>query len=359
MMRLRQLLLGFIAAGMFLIMSAGKAGAGGCTAWRGSGAQPWNGACTRIWDPRLLGLRRQIVYERIGSRVLTFYLFEWAGRGHRWSPAVVYIHGGALKFGTGIISAANTPHNHLLVQLERELIQEHINFISVNYRLAPAHPWPMPLDDVKHAMEFIVTHARRWQIDPRDLAVMGDSAGGELASFVGLTMINASTHRPLVRAVVDLFGPTDRQTFAQQWLRHYGLRPNPVYGVYTPKRVQKESAISHVHPGAPPFLIIQGTRDRVVPPQQSYLLRERLKRDGVFVEEILVHHAGHELRPVNGPIHPSLKELGDCINQFLVRHLTLEGESFKFRGQPRALTGGYPPRGATGCRGSRVEDKPG
>jgi acetyl esterase/lipase len=234
---------------------------------------------------------------------------------------VIYIHGGALKFGTGIISAANTPHNLLLVNLERKLIQENIDVISVNYRLAPVHPWPIPLDDVKHAVNFVVAHASRWKINPHNIAVMGDSAGGELAMFVGLTMESRSMHRPLVRAVIDLFGPTDRKTFAEQWIRHYGLRPNPVYGVYTPKRVERESAIAHVHRGAPPFLIIQGTRDRVVPPEQSYLLLKRLAADGVPAREILVHHGGHELRAVDGPIHPTLRDLCDSINQFLVQQI--------------------------------------
>lgn len=287
-----------------------------------TGMRPTNSACHKLWAPQLLGIRRQVVYERLGDRRLTFYLFQPNERTNVPRPVVIYIHGGALKFGTGIISCDNTPHNRLLVALEKRLIQENVDFISVNYRLAPVHPWPIPLNDVKHAVDFVVAHARTMHIRPDDMAVMGDSAGGELASFVGLTMMSGPAKRPVVRAVIDLFGPTDRETFAQQWRRRHGLRPNPVYGIYTPKRVQRESAISHVHRGAPPFLIVQGTRDRVVPPEQSRLLQERLQADGVGVQEILVHHAGHELVPENGPIRPSLATLARCMNQFLMNHLT-------------------------------------
>jgi acetyl esterase/lipase len=177
------------------------------------------------------------------------------------------------------------------------------------------HPWPIPLHDVEDAVAYLQEHAGEWNINPDQMSVMGDSAGGELASFVGLTLWHGE--EPAVRGVVDLFGPTDRQPFAEEWRRRYGLVPNPVYGLYTPQRIWSESVVSHVRLGAPPFLIIQGTRDRVVPPIQSELLKERLQEYAVPVKEILVENAGHELVARGGPISPDIDALIAAIADFV------------------------------------------
>ncbi len=273
------------------------------------------------WNPQLMGMRQQIIYEQRKTRVLTLYLLRPRHPAQELNPVVLYLHGGGLRSGTGIISSAPTPHNRLLVALERHLMREHIDFVSINYRLAPLHPWPDPLHDVEHAIGYLDRHGAALHMNTNDMAVIGDSAGGELSSFVGLTMSVPGTRRPAVRGVVDLFGPTDREKFASAWRARHGLIPNPVYGVYTPGRVRKESAISHVHAGAPPFLIVQGSRDRVVPPWQSWLLKKKLQKCGVSAKEILVGHAGHELVAQGGPIHPGIPRLVGIINQFLRQRL--------------------------------------
>lgn len=273
------------------------------------------------WNAHLVGTKTRLVYERIGRRPLTLYLFEPKAASATPRPLVIYIHGGSLRFGSAMITSAKTPHNQLLVSVEQNLIRHGIDFASLNYRLAPLHPWPIPLHDVKHAVWYLHNHAQSLGINSQRMAVMGDSAGGELSTFVGLTMSRPSQHRPLVRGVVDLFGPTNRRTFAAQWTKRYGLTPNPVYGVYTSRRVRQESAVSYVHPHAPAFLIVQGTRDHVVPPGQSALLKKRLAQVHVPVHEILVHHAGHELVSVDGPIRPGIPQIARRIDQFLDQEL--------------------------------------
>jgi len=274
-----------------------------------------------VWSKRLLGVREKIVYEHIDHQDLTFYIFRPRIPDSRPRAVVIYIHGGALRYGTAMITDRNTPHNRLMVSVERSLIKRGIDFVSVNYRLAPLYPWPDPLHDVKHAVNYLIGHSRRLGIDPTQMAVMGDSAGGELSSFVGLTLRKGADGTPVMRAVVDLFGPTNRRTFAIKWRRRHGLQPNPVYGVYTWTRVKRESAISYVHRDAPPFLIIQGTRDRIVPPNQSKLLKKKLWEAEVPVKEILVHHAGHELVAVHGRIRPGIPVIARHIVRFLTTEL--------------------------------------
>lgn len=308
------------------------------------GAHAWPAttrARQRHWNRGLLGQRERIVYEHIDHQALTLYLFRPRGLAFRPRPVVIYVHGGALRYGSAVISGRQTPHNRLMVGVERQLMHEGVDFVSVNYRLAPMYPWPVPLEDVKHAVRFMELHAHPLHINGQRMAIMGDSAGGELSTFVGLTMSSAiQPERPVVAAVVDLFGPTNRRTFALQWRRRYGLSPNPVFGVYTWKAVRRESAVSYVHPGAPPFLIIQGTRDRIVPPGQSTLLKTRLLAHGVAVRELLVHRAGHELVAQHGPIRPGISVICQTIVQFLNRNLGVSDHALSQQKADRPAGGG-------------------
>ncbi len=268
-----------------------------------------------VWNRGLLGIRHKIVYQVVQGQGLTLFLFRNPSVSLGGRPVVVYIHGGGLRFGTAMITNAETPHNHLLVRLERQVIRERMDFVSLNYRLAPLYPWPEPLHDVKRAINYLKAHSRYLGINPGRIDVLGDSAGGELSTFVGLTMHNPDG-QPAVQGVVDLFGPVDREGFARRWRDRHGLTPNPVYGIYTPRRARRESAIVHVHPGAPPFLIIQGEKDRVVPPYQSLLLEKRLCAMGVPATQIIVKNAGHELIARGGAIDPPIPRIALRINRF-------------------------------------------
>lgn len=329
------ILISVLAASLSLWVPVGLAAGKPPLGEMGLRAPIWRIRKPEVWNKNLLGKRTRIVYAKIGHLKLTFFIFRPAARSAVLRPVVVYIHGGALKFGNAMINNFKTPHNQLMVSVERNLIQHGVDFVTVNYRLAPVYRWPDALIDVKHAVKYIDSHAVRLGINSSQMAVMGDSAGGELSSFVGLTM--DPRQRPVVRAVVDLFGPTNRRTFAAAWRRRHGLKPNPVYGVYTWKRARRESAISYVTPNAPPFLIVQGTRDHVVPPAQSKLLKDRLNAAGVPVREILVHHAGHELVAKAGPIHPGIPFIAGQIERFL--YAQLDVPMYRTGEQERHVTG--------------------
>lgn len=291
--------------------------------WAGS-HRNYNLPCREhlYWNRRLIGVRSKIGYEHIDGREETFYLFRPTVPSFAPRPVVVYIHGGALKAGSAMIDQRLTPHNRLMVAVERGLLRHGIDFVTVNYRLAPQYPWPSALVDAKAAVGYLQSHARSLHLNPRQMGVMGDSAGGELSSFVGLTMrLPHEGHGDAIRGVVDMFGPTDRRGFARQWHQRYGSIPNPVYGRYTRVHVRRESAVDYVKPGSPPFLIIQGTRDRIVPPEQSRELLDRLRWAGDSAQEILVHGAGHELVSRRKPISPTIPVLAGRVVKFFQRHL--------------------------------------
>lgn len=92
-------------------------------------------------------------------------------------PALVWAHGGGWCLGS--LNAWDRPC-HLLAENTGCVV------FSVDYRLAPEHPWPIPLNDFWQAFCWISAHAAEWKLDPARIAVGGDSAGGNLAAALCL-----------------------------------------------------------------------------------------------------------------------------------------------------------------------------
>ncbi len=93
-------------------------------------------------------------------------------------PGVLDIHGGGMVFGN---PAMDDPVN---IAIARELSAV---VVSVDYRLAPEHPFPAGLDDCYAALKWLAANAPELGVDPARIAVIGDSGGGNLGAAVGLT----------------------------------------------------------------------------------------------------------------------------------------------------------------------------
>jgi dipeptidyl aminopeptidase/acylaminoacyl peptidase len=79
--------------------------------------------------------------------------------------------------------------------------------------------------------------------------------------------------------------------------------------------------VTYITPDDPPFLILHGDRDEVVPLEQSQILYDKLEAAGVPVELVVVKNAGHGFRPVDGDIQPSLPELVKMVADFFDKYL--------------------------------------
>lgn len=115
--------------------------------------------------------------------------------GLRDRGALVYFHGGGW-----VIGSLDT-HDDVCRRLARAL--DHV-VISVDYRLAPEHPFPVPLEDCLAATQWIHDHAADLGIDPTRLAVGGDSAGGNLAAVVANRRPVPLRFQMLIYPVTDL-----------------------------------------------------------------------------------------------------------------------------------------------------------
>ena len=127
-------------------------------------------------------------------------------------PAVVYLHGGGMIHGS-----ADTYDQLVSAYVE----SAGVPLLFVEYRLAPEHPHPTPLDDCYAAFVWLVDHAEMLGVDPSRVAVMGDSAGGGLAA--GVALVARDRGLPLARQILIYPMLDDRNTIADESLSRFAV----------------------------------------------------------------------------------------------------------------------------------------
>jgi acetyl esterase/lipase len=235
------------------------------------------------------------------------------------TPALLYVHGGGWtggdkRSGEGI---RDIP----------ELLARGYLVAAVNYRLAPRYKFPAMIEDVKCAVRFLRANAERFSINPEKIGAWGGSAGGHLVALLGTADATAGwdvgqylEQSSRVQAVVDMFGPTDLTVLFE------GANPRLMEQVFgtsdrNSETLQKASPVNWVSSDDPPFLILHGERDPLVPVSQSQLLYEKLRAAGVPATFVIVKNAGHGFAPLGGPISPSRQELTKMIGDFFDQYL--------------------------------------
>ncbi len=217
-------------------------------------------------------------------------------RGAEPLPVLVYIHGGAWAMGDkwwGI------EERYDLARSGEYAV------VSVAYRLSGEAIWPAQIHDCKAAIRWIRANGPNYGIDPDRIGVWGHSAGGHLVAMLGVSpgdpdidgQVGPNTHVPTdVACAVDYFGPTDLEGLAEtDWPDARNvltqLFGGPIENHLDAAR--DANPINYVSAKSPPFLIIHGTQDELVPLSQSTLLLEALRGAGVEVTMTTVDGGGH------------------------------------------------------------------
>ncbi|WP_343599139.1 alpha/beta hydrolase [Mycobacterium sp.] len=177
--------------------------------------------------------------------------------------------------------------------------------VAINYRLSPRSTWPDHIVDVKRALAWTKEHIAEYGGDPDWIAITGGSAGGHLCALAALTA-NDPAWQPgfedvdtSVRAAVPFYGVYDFTATSAS------VNPQmpPILGKHVFKRSRAEageafraaSPISHVSADAPPFFVLHGRNDSVVPVDQARAftarLREVSRRPVVYAELPFAQHA--------------------------------------------------------------------
>lgn len=115
-------------------------------------------------------------------------------------PCIVYFHGGAFML------KASGSHYKIAKEYAKKL---HCKVVYVDYRLAPKHPFPVPVEDCFATYKWTLQNADILGIDPGKIIIGGDSAGGNLATAV--TLMARDRHLPLPTALLLVYPATDRR----------------------------------------------------------------------------------------------------------------------------------------------------
>ena len=246
------------------------------------------------------------------------------------APVVVWIHGGAFMFGD---------RTALPPLLERERIFTRLPLAglavaAIEYRLSGEAIFPAQLEDVQASIRWLRARHLELEIDPGHIATWGESAGGHLSAFAGVAgrshaasgsdveFADQPTH---VRAVVDWYGPTDfaamdRQAGTISRMNHDDP-DSPESRLIGAPLQERPDLVAQADPAtwatsaSPPFLIMHGTRDGLVPVGQSEHLADRLVELGVRVI----------FRPIEGADHVfEGYEKGGALVDEVVEFLTRE-----------------------------------
>ncbi|MEU9133493.1 alpha/beta hydrolase [Kitasatospora sp. NPDC048540] len=272
-------------------------------------------------------------------------------------PAVVWIHGGGWMDGDRRFPPPTVPVDLLF----GSILGAGLAVVTIDYRHSLEAPFPAQLHDVKAAIRYVRRFADRLGIDAARIGVFGESAGGHLAAMAALTGTGADPSSDpgsgstgtdgqlegdegvgrgdtTVRCAVDWYGVSDIVAAASAvpalalagGAGGAGPELPGVGDPYTallgaspadrPDLAAAASPVGRVPSAVPPFLLVHGTADRLVPYSQSERLAEHLTGHGGAVELVPVHGADH--------IFLGSEEIPSIVARsvdFLARHLTAAG----------------------------------
>ena len=223
-------------------------------------------------------------------------------------PAVVYFPGG------GFTSA----DFEKFIEMRYALARAGFVVAAAEYRVVPTK-FPALVEDGKAAVRFLRAHAAEYGIDPERIGVLGDSAGGYLVQMLGATSGEKGWDRgdwldqsSSVQAVASLYGISDllsigkglgearesvhRSPAVTEALLLHGpaFDVNPGKSIFEdPQKAREASPIGHIDGSEPPFLLLHGSADTLVSPEQSAELFRLLRERKVDVEYRLYEGADH------------------------------------------------------------------
>ncbi len=221
--------------------------------------------------------RNNIEYGRAGGESLRLDAYVPEGAG--LFPAAIVVHGGGWVAGDRWLSVE---------PLIRPLLDGGFACFSISYRLAKdISLFGAAVEDVGQAIRYVRTHAPRFMADAGRIALVGESAGGHLAAMAAL-----GDGGPAVQAVVALYAPTD----LEQLTSGSSFLPEPFRSAPLGSRLRALSPIRHVRGGMPPFLLIHGTADTVVPFEQSRSMCRAIRDAGGACDLLAVKGGSHGVR---------------------------------------------------------------
>jgi acetyl esterase/lipase len=266
------------------------------------------GASTKV--PEGVKVVLDLEYAQVKGVSLKLDLYRPSAMPSAPMPLVIWVHGGGWRNG----SKTNCPAAWLATK--------GYAVASLDFRLLPEHPWPAQIEDPIAALRWLRQVSGKYGYDASRSAAMGGSSGGHVVALWGTLPLPAEDK---VKAVVDLYGPTDLLTMPPNVLSEKRTRADLAKangalllgGVVMdqPEKARAVSALHQVSKDDASFLIMHGMDDPGVPVDQSERLHAALKAAGVESTLKLIPGAGHGGKEFDSPESRAL------IQAFLDRHL--------------------------------------
>ena len=278
------------------------------------------------WDlvrPRIPGaveLHREVPY----AGDLTLDVYRAGAHDRSPSPALVYVHGGGWTGGD--------PHRQARTMMHH-LASRGWVVLTIRYPLSPAATFPDHVVAVKRAVAWAKSEGRTWGVDPARIVLAGGSAGGHLASLAALTAGKPELQPGFedvdtsVAGCVPLYGVYD--FINRNLTRHdWPVIPRAVMKALpeeAPDAYRLASPLDQVHAGAPPFLVVHGASDSLVPPHEARQFVKHLQAvSESVVEYVEVDGGQHAFDAIHSP---RTRAVVAAITEFLETRLPLPAES--------------------------------
>ena len=242
--------------------------------------------------PAGIRMEKDIAYIEGGDEAQKLDLYLPEKPADKPLPLIVHIHGGGWRAGSKYPCPV------------AGLVLKGYAVASVEYRFSQKAVFPAQIQDCQAAIRWLRAHAKQYQFDTEHLGVIGGSAGGHLSALVGTSggkkafpsIGGHEEQSDRVQAVCDIFGPADFTTVVQQAAEDKNVKnifafntpSDPYSGLIGTKlddkaKAEAVSPVHYISMDAPPFLILHGTHDMLVPYAQSVQLEAALKAQDVPV----------------------------------------------------------------------------
>lgn len=242
-----------------------------------------------------------LVYKQVGGHALLLDLFlpEEASEP---LPLIIYIHGGGWERGS----------RHQCPALS--LIPKGFAVASIDYRFSQEAPFPAQIEDCKAAVRWLRANAAKYNLDPERFGAWGTSAGAHLAALLGTSGGvkelegdgDNLQYSSRVQAVCASAAPSDLTQFGMDGSDGTPARPRigqrgeealtSLFGGSKNKGAlaAMASPIRYISADDPPFLLVHGAEDRVVPVEQSRRFYAALQKAGVTASLKIIPNQGHQ-----------------------------------------------------------------
>lgn len=220
------------------------------------------------------------------------------------APVLIFVPGGAWVHGSRTLQGS---------ALISHLAEQGWVCLAIDYRVSPHHRWPRHIADVKTAIAWARANVDKFGGDRNFIAVAGCSAGGHLSALAGLTSNDPGFQAALpegadssVDAVVGIYGRYDwEDRSTPERVRFVDFLERVVVRrsiARHPEVFRAASPIARVHRNAPPFLVIHGSKDTVIPVEQARSFVDRLRSvSSSLVSYVELPGAGHGFDLLDGP----------------------------------------------------------